>query len=378
MGDKTWEITRAYDDLIELLSGFDDQFMTGPNHVADDEQLVVMGYKWIFSILQVAMDVYLWADTAAPRFVDITGPYKKWGGDNTDAYYQFAPVDPGRTYRVTGTAGDAVYFSLTVYGGPNDGHYTNRIVGIVNDRDLDLGPDGDFELMMGPEKPAEWDGTWLQLDEDAVHAVTRDYLTDARTGRRVTWAIEGLDRPATYRESDEDAARRFRAVITWLKDQAAIIPVPVGQQEQVDEERNLGHKANPDTNQFDDPYPVPEQNFGWSAGDAAYAFGKWDLDPDEALVIEGRSPECAFWSLNPWSPFLHTFNYDYERVTINHGQAELNDDGSFTIVLAHQPVDHPNSVSTQGNRRGFLCFRWFLPERTPDPLTTKVVKVNDL
>ena len=157
---RTWEITKAYDELMELLEDFDDEFMTGPNHVADDEQLVVMGYKWIFSILQVAMDVYLWGDVAAPRFVDIVGPYKKWGGDNTDAYYQFAPVDPARTYKVTGTAGDAVYFSLTVYGGPNDGNYTTRIVGIVNNRDLELGPNGEFEFLMGPEKPAGYDGVF--------------------------------------------------------------------------------------------------------------------------------------------------------------------------------------------------------------------------
>lgn len=378
MSERRYEVAEAYHELVELLSDFDDEFMTGPNHVADDEQLVVTGYKWIFSILQVAMDVYLWGDSAAPRFVDIVGPYKKWGGDNTDAYYQFAPVDPARTYRVWGTAGDAEYFSLTVYGGPNDGHYTTRIVGIVNDRDLELGPNGEFELMMGPERPADWDGAWMTIDGDAVHAITRDYLTDARTGRRVEWQIEALDQPATYRESDPDAARRFRAVMTWLKDQAAMIPIPVGQQDEVDEERNLGHQANPDSNKFDDPYPVPEQNFGWSAGDAAYAFGKWDLAPDEALVIEGRSPECAFWSLNPWSPFLGCFNYDYERVSINHGSVQLDDDGSFTIVLAHEQPDHPNGVSTQGNRRGFLCFRWFLPERTPDPIRTKVVKLSEL
>jgi hypothetical protein len=152
----------------------------------------------------------------------------------------------------------------------------------------------------------------------------------------------------------------------------------VGQQEHPDEERNLGHKANPDSNKFDDPYPVPENNFGWSAGDAAYAFGKWDLAPDEALVIRGRSPECAFWSLNPWSPFLHCFNYDYERLTINHGSCVLDDDGSFTIVLAHETPDHPNGLSLQGNRRGFLCFRWFLPERTPDPIETEVVKVSEV
>jgi hypothetical protein len=279
---------------------------------------------------------------------------------------------------VRGTAGDAVYFSLTVYGGPNDGNYTTRIVGIVNNQDLELGPNGEFEFLMGPERPAGHEGVFLQLDSDAVHAITRDYLVDARTGSRVEWRIEASDRPATYRESDEEAARRFRAVITWLKDQAAMIPIPVGQQDDVDEERNLGHKANPDSNKFDDPYPVPENNFGWSAGDAAYAFGKWDLDDDEALVIEGTSPPCAFWSLNPWSPYLHTFNYDYERLTLNHGQTVLNDDGSFTIVLAHEMPDHPNGLSLQGNRRGFLCFRWFLPERTPDPLRTRVVKLSEV
>ena len=48
------------------------------------------------------------ADTAKPRFVDIVGPYKKWGGDNADAYYQFAPIDPARTYRIQGRRGDAV------------------------------------------------------------------------------------------------------------------------------------------------------------------------------------------------------------------------------------------------------------------------------
>jgi hypothetical protein len=51
-------------------------------------------------VLQVAFDVYVWADPDRPRFVDIVGPYKKWGGDNADAFYQFAPIDPRRTYRV--------------------------------------------------------------------------------------------------------------------------------------------------------------------------------------------------------------------------------------------------------------------------------------
>ena len=38
--------------------------------------------------------------------------------------------------------GDAVYLSLTVYGGPNDGRYSERIVGAVNSRDAGWLPHG--------------------------------------------------------------------------------------------------------------------------------------------------------------------------------------------------------------------------------------------
>ncbi len=90
----------------------------------EDEVTLLEAHRWILSILQVATDVHVWADTARPRFVDIVGPYKKWGGDNADAFYCFAPVDPRRTYRVRVRPGDAVYLSLTVYGGPDDGRYS--------------------------------------------------------------------------------------------------------------------------------------------------------------------------------------------------------------------------------------------------------------
>ena len=66
-------------------------------------------------------------------------------------------------------------------------------------------------------------------------------------------------------------------------------------------------------NYIDPPYPVPTATFGWAAGDAAYAMGSYELSNDQALVLRGRSPECAFWNICLWNPFLHTYNYDYER-----------------------------------------------------------------
>ena len=104
MPDKSrFETAAVVRELFEALESLDTRFFEGPNALGDD-QSVLEGYKWIFSILQVALDVQVWADPANPRFVDIVGPYKKWGGDNADAYYMHAPIDPDVTYRVRGQA----------------------------------------------------------------------------------------------------------------------------------------------------------------------------------------------------------------------------------------------------------------------------------
>jgi hypothetical protein len=352
-----FETSAVFGELLDEVRGLESKLFDGPN-APQDEQSVLEGYKWIFSILQVAFDVYVWGDKANPRFVDIVGPYKKWGGDNADAFYQFAPIDPSRTYRVRGKMGDAVYLSLTVYGGPDDGRYSERIVGTVNDRMLDVSPDGTFELVLSPEPH---DGTWLKLEPDAVCAITRDYVIDPVQDRRAEWHIEADDQPATVRENDADLARRFRAARTWVHEQAQIVPLALGEPNTVDE-----------------PYPVPQQTFGWAAGDAAYAMGSFDLAEDETLVIEGRSPKCAFWNVCLWNQFLHTYNYDYERVTINGGQISYEPDGSWRIVVAHRDPGHPNWVSTAGHPRGRIWFRWFYPAETPTRPTTRVVEITEV
>ena len=57
--------------------------MTGEPAVAD-------GYRMLATILGVGLDTYLYADQSRPVFVDTVTPFRRdrrWGGDNTDAYY---------------------------------------------------------------------------------------------------------------------------------------------------------------------------------------------------------------------------------------------------------------------------------------------------
>ena len=199
---------------------------------------------------------------------------------------------------------------------------------------------------------------WLKLEPDAVAALTRDYLANPATGRRATWHIEADDPPTTFSQDDSDLARRIRSMTTWVREQASIVPIPLGT-----------------PNVIDPPYPVPTTTFGWAAGDAAYAMGAFELGDDEALVIRGRSPECVFWNMCLWNRLLHTYNYDYERVTINGAQVHYEVDGSWVIVVSAERPAHPNWVSTAGHRSGRIWFRWFLPTETPEQPLVEVQPV---
>jgi hypothetical protein len=352
----TADLSGAFNGLLDEVRAIEQKILAADPPL--DEPDVLDGYRLAFSVLRVAVDTYVWGDKDNPILVDVIGPYLKWGGDNSDAFYQVAPIDPNRTYRVTGNRGDAVYMSMTVYGGPDDGRYSNRIVGTINNRNLEFDDDGNFEFTLSPEPQAE---TWLKLDADAVHVLTRDYLTEPATGRRTQWKIAAIDPPARKSDSPEDLAWRFRAARTWLREQMSFLPT----------------RVQP-ANQIAEPFPVPQHAYGWSAADAAYAMGAYDLKLDQALVIDGTSPECVFWNLCLWNPFLHTYDYTYERVTINGAHVAYETDGSWRIVVSDKDPGHPNWVSTAGRERGLIWLRWFLPERTPARPTCRVVDVGDV
>jgi hypothetical protein len=349
----------AFRELLAELGSLHERLVSQLS-APDDEQTLLEAHRWMFSILQVGTDAHVWADPARPRFVDIVGPYKKWGGDNADAFYCYTPIDPNRTYRVTVKPGDAVYLSLTVYGGPRDGRYSDRIVGSLNSVQAPPRPDGTIEMVLSPTDPG--DGTpWIRLEPDAVCALTRDYMNDPWNGRRAEWHISADEAPARYVDTDGELARRLRAALTWLRDQSKMVPIPLGE-----------------PNTIAEPYPVPQVTHGWAAGDAAYAMGSFDLKDGEALVLKGRSPECAFWNMCLWNPFMHTYNYDYERVTINGAQVDYEPDGSWTIVVAPSDPGHRNWVSTAGHRRGRIWFRWFLPSATPERPSASVVALESM
>ena len=368
----THESTAAWRELLATVGDLDRSFLEGDRAVTDDRQ-IADGYRMLAATLGVAFDTYVFPEPGRPQFVAVNTPFRRdrrWGGDNTDAYYFMCPVDPKRRYRISGNKGDSVYFSVTAYNEPSPGAWSDRVVAIFRDTDLDVDADGNFSF----EFPAT---------PDAAALVTRDYQADPLTGRPIAWHIEALDEPDPIRHGDAETAANLRAAATWLRTMFAIVPLAVGDRvsDQDGAEHRLGHETVYAANQFADPYQVPDANFGWSARDACYSYGSFVLNDDEALVITHRPPPCRFWNVVVWNQFMATFGASEgpdARCSVNGHSATLNSDGSVTIVLSRGMTSHPNSITTLGYPRGNLAFRWFLTEGgVPARPEVELVKVSE-
>ena len=86
------------------------------------------------------------------------------------------------------------------------------------------------------------------------------------------------------------------------------------------------------------------------------------LRPDQALVIEGRFPECRFASVLLWNRFLQSYDYSSRQISRNRAQTKLEPDGSYRMVLAAGDPGVPNWIDTAGKPSGLVYWRFLLPE----------------
>ncbi|MEZ4290046.1 MAG: hypothetical protein R3E53_05695 [Myxococcota bacterium] len=95
-----------------------------------------------------------------------------------------------------------------------------------------------------------------------------------------------------------------------------------------------------------------------SSNDNLYMMAAYQVDPDEALVIEGDPLDVRYWNLAVESRWHETVDYQTRRTHRTLDDSVVDADGKLRFVLAHGPTPHPNWLDTGGNREGFLTFRW--------------------
>ena len=359
----------AFNELLDLLRQLDTRYL-GPdwnnqNHVAE-------GHRSVMHALFTALAVVFDADPERPVFQRSVGPTMKHTGDNADALYYVAYIRPDRSYRIRGNTAGAVYTSISLERG-SDGHRSHGVARVINDRELQAAPDGSYELILSPEPHP---GHWFKLEPHVGQLQTRHYFEEtypvaADPTKVVPLTIEPLDVPGPRPTPDDAAvAAGIRRVINYVHDITMGMP-PLLQPER------MPRWVSTVPNQFNPP-DKPAADLGQSAQDAAYAQAPYALKPDEALIIEGRFPKCAYASVALWNHYLQTYDYVTRTTSRNRKQTTLEPDGSFRMVIAHRDPGVPNWLDTEGRTEGLIFWRFFLPEEPIAPFKTRVVRVSDL
>jgi hypothetical protein len=364
------ESRTAFHELLDALTEVDERYI-GPEYNVTERD-GADGHRFLVHLLETSLTLQFEANADHPEFTRWITPRRKILGDNPDAIYYDAPVNPKRTYRVRGNTAGAVYTSITVEAGATEGGYSTRTAGVINDTEFDIAPDGSYEIILGGPKQ---DRNWLELPDDAGHLSTRHYFelpepAAADPFRVVPLTIEDIDSSGPPPPpTDASVAAGIRRVTNFLRGNTVGRP-PRGS-------TPLPGFVGTVPNVF--PKPMVPGDLGLAAFDAAYCQTMYSLGPDEALVITGRWPECRFGNVTLWTRFLQTYDYVNRPVGRNRANTVLEDDGTFRIVLAHEDPRVPNWLDTEGRPSGLVFWRFFLPEgdiETPQAMVVPFAQVR--
>jgi hypothetical protein len=320
------------------------------------------GYRYLSRLTRVALESFL--EFADPLFPVLRRPAHetvKIGADNPDNHYQSAAISGEHDYRVRGSRGTVHYLGFGTYAGGYGSAGRRGQTGYLDASQLELGPDGSFEMILScREQPRNW----LRMQPDTSLFIVRQTFQDRKQERIAELAIErvgaaGGPQPIT----PESVDRGLQAAAAYVAGTAGLF---------ADWAEGFAQRVN-QLPRFDPAVAAAAH------GDPniLYFHGYWELEPDQALLIDVTPPRCDYWNFQLNNHWMESLDYRYHRVALNHAQVRLRPDGSVRLVVSQRDPGVPNWIETAGHRRGTMCLRWVGADRHPEP-TTRVVKLADL
>ena len=108
-----------------------------------------------------------------------------------------------------------------------------------------------------------------------------------------------------------------------------------------------------------------------------YYHSHWQLDSNEALVIEVKRPNCEYWNFQIINYWMESLDYQYHRIHTNKQIAHYESNGLVRIIVAHEDPGLPNWLNTTGHTSGTMCFRRIRADQPIQP-ATRVVAIREL
>lgn len=276
-----------------------------------------------------------------------------WGLECPDCVYLNASLRAGETYRLSGNRGTARYVGLQTMDGI--AATSNCLVD-----DLDVDADGRFEAILSAN---EHEGNWLRLTGDHPTLTVRNFFYDWDTEVPASLHIEriGDEVIPEVRSVDLDVsvAQQLYALGDFVYDNLKFF---------------LDFGAMPPANGFIPPMDMTEMG---AAAENRPVIGRFELEPDEALILEVRPPVGVYWSVSLGNPWLETIHYGRHQSSLNGYQAVIDPDGFFRAVVSATDPGVANWLDTAGHSNGAMLLRCVRTKTAPVP-NSRVVKVDDV
>ncbi|MBQ90753.1 MAG: hypothetical protein CL441_04925 [Acidimicrobiaceae bacterium] len=349
---------RAWHDFCEQMRGAGDWVF---EHCDDDPLDRVEGLRYLTRLVRGGLESFV--ESADPGRPEVRGlPHQvKIGVDNPDSFYQSANLHGRHTYRLTGTRGTVHYLSINAYGG-NFGAGRDRIgqMGRLDDSNLMVDANGRFEAILSAT-PHE--GNWLELGDEAVTLVVRQFHLDRDAEEPARLRIECLD------VEEPPPVLTAPTLVRALGGASAFV---TGTMERFHEWVERFRRERPNTLDFNQ-----QAGGGWGDNVQLFRHGYFTLAEGEALVIRFTPPPCFYWNFQLCNWWEESLDYRHHPVTVNKHSAVYGDDGSVELVVAHQDPGVANWLSTAGHRHGGMGLRWNQAEYDVEP-EVAIVSLVDL
>lgn len=302
-----------------------------------------------------------------PAFTNWMASSRKVLGDNPDARYDSAPVSQEYAYEVYGTLSGCAAQSFTVYGrGPLG---WNNVAGELIPDQMDLGPNGEFSVILSKERPADAKN-WIELNDSAHMFLMRQFFDDMPIEKRPRdFEIRRLDAPSDpeiYSEAEfalrTEAAADFFTVV-------------------VDATFGLAQMRSNPANSMEPPAEFNPAIVGiYYPSVYNIYFGGWfDLEEDEALIFEGEALRGNYAIVHIMNGWLQSIEGPGGNQKLNKSTLQTNPDGSWRAIIAHKDPGLDNWLNPHGHKKGHFTLRIVHPvdQGTSRPRARKV-KLSDL